>query len=70
MPETVYPFFSFSLTLGNLTSPTTKPVELHWQQQLEAAQNVLFCKELFSQLAREAVALQVVMLQCYMLHKY
>ena len=47
-----------SASLGNLTSPTTKPVELHWQQQLEAAQNVLFCKELFSQLAREAVALQ------------
>ena len=48
-----------SASLGNLTSPTTKPVELDWQQQLEAAQNVLFCKELFSQLAREAVTLQV-----------
>ena len=31
--------------------------ELHWQNKLEAAQNVLFCKELFSQLAREAVGL-------------
>lgn len=29
--------------------------DTHWQQKLEAAQNVLFCKELFSQLAREAV---------------
>ncbi|XP_064484913.1 mediator of RNA polymerase II transcription subunit 17-like isoform X2 [Ornithodoros turicata] len=29
-----------------------------WQQRLEAAQNVLFCRELFSQLAREAVQLQ------------
>ena len=47
-----------SATVGQLTSPATKPVELHWQQQLEAAQNVLFCKELFSQLAREAVKLQ------------
>lgn len=47
-----------SASLGNLTSPSTKPVDLHWQQQLEAAQNVLFCKELFSQLAREAVGLQ------------
>ncbi|XP_042219140.1 mediator of RNA polymerase II transcription subunit 17-like isoform X2 [Homarus americanus] len=28
-----------------------------WQQKLEKAQNVLFCKELFSQLAREAVKL-------------
>jgi len=47
-----------SATLGQLSSPAAKPVELHWQQQLEAAQNVLFCKELFSQLAREAVGLQ------------
>ena len=29
--------------------------DVHWQQKLEAAQNVLFCKELFSQLAREAI---------------
>ncbi|XP_035232454.1 mediator of RNA polymerase II transcription subunit 17-like [Stegodyphus dumicola] len=32
--------------------------ETHWQQKLEAAQNVLFCKELFSQLASEAVQMQ------------
>ncbi|XP_068990793.1 mediator of RNA polymerase II transcription subunit 17 isoform X3 [Neodiprion pinetum] len=32
--------------------------DMHWQQKLEAAQNVLFCKELFSQLAREAVHLR------------
>ncbi|XP_064113711.1 mediator of RNA polymerase II transcription subunit 17-like [Macrobrachium nipponense] len=31
--------------------------ETPWQQKLENAQNVLFCKELFSQLAREAVKL-------------
>lgn len=31
--------------------------DLHWQQKLEAAQNVLFCKELFSRLAMEAVQL-------------
>ncbi|XP_068244479.1 mediator of RNA polymerase II transcription subunit 17 [Palaemon carinicauda] len=31
--------------------------ETPWQQKLERAQNVLFCKELFSQLAREAVKL-------------
>jgi len=47
-----------SATLGQLSGPSSKPVEVHWQQQLEAAQNVLFCKELFSQLAREAVGLQ------------
>jgi len=47
-----------SATLGQLANQPSKPVELHWQQQLEAAQNVLFCKELFSQLAREAVGLQ------------
>ena len=50
---------SASLT-NNFTSSSSKPVDLHWQQQLEAAQNVLFCKELFSQLAREAVTLQVI----------
>lgn len=32
--------------------------DAHWQQVLETAQNVLFCKELFSQLAREAIQLQ------------
>jgi len=40
-----------------LPSPTPAPLDSHWQQKLEAAQNVLFCKELFSVLAREAVAL-------------
>lgn len=30
----------------------------NWQKTLEFAQNVLFCKELFNQLAREAVQLQ------------
>ncbi|XP_062619773.1 mediator of RNA polymerase II transcription subunit 17-like [Saccostrea cucullata] len=29
--------------------------ETYWQQKLEKAQNVLFCKEIFAQLAREAV---------------
>lgn len=33
--------------------------QLNWQKKLEDAQNVLFCKELFSQLAREAVQLQL-----------
>lgn len=37
--------------------PTSNPV-VNWQQKLEAAQNVLFCKELFNQLAKEAVQLQ------------
>lgn len=40
------------------TGPTTSNTEQHWQQKLEAAQNVLFCKELFNQLAKEAVQLQ------------
>ncbi|XP_041352687.1 mediator of RNA polymerase II transcription subunit 17-like [Gigantopelta aegis] len=47
----------------DLTSATLKmPAGLgsvrsdaYWQQKLEVAQNVLFCKELFAQLAREAV---------------
>ncbi|XP_057656069.1 mediator of RNA polymerase II transcription subunit 17 [Diorhabda carinulata] len=37
--------------------PPSNP-DMHWQQKLEAAQNVLFCKELFNQLAKEAVQLQ------------
>ncbi|KAF5308306.1 hypothetical protein FQR65_LT06299 [Abscondita terminalis] len=40
------------------SSPTTANSDVHWQQKLEAAQNVLFCKELFNQLAKEAVQLQ------------
>ena len=44
-----------SASLGQLNSPSSKPVELHWQQQLEAAHKV---KELFSQLGCEAVSLQ------------
>ncbi|XP_058802065.1 mediator of RNA polymerase II transcription subunit 17 [Phymastichus coffea] len=38
---------------GNKPDP-----DKNWQEKLEAAQNVLFCKELFSQLAREAVHLR------------
>ncbi|CAG2161689.1 unnamed protein product [Oppiella nova] len=34
-------------------------VDLNWHQKLENAQNVLFNKELFAQLAREAVQLQL-----------
>ncbi|RUS75973.1 hypothetical protein EGW08_016255 [Elysia chlorotica] len=49
--------------LMDLTSATLKmPASLgavspdaYWQQKLETAHNVLFCKELFAQLAREAV---------------
>ncbi len=53
------------MAVANLTnlepaqSPGGPKPEMHWQKKLEAAQNVLFCKELFSQLAREAIALQV-----------
>ena len=49
--------------LTDITSATLKmpaglgPVhpETYWKHKLEVAQNVLFCKELFAQLAREAV---------------
>ncbi|KAK7791432.1 hypothetical protein R5R35_014455 [Gryllus longicercus] len=40
------------------SGPTATNPDIHWQQKLEAAQNVLFCKELFNQLAKEAVQLQ------------
>ncbi|XP_065209478.1 mediator of RNA polymerase II transcription subunit 17 [Planococcus citri] len=42
--------------LSNPVAPSNP--DMHWQQKLEAAQNVLFCKELFNQLAKEAVQLQ------------
>ena len=29
--------------------------DVHWQKKLEQAQNVIFCKELFAQLARQSV---------------
>ena len=44
-----------SASLGQLNSPSSKPVELHWQQQLEAAHKV---KELFSQLRPSVRGLQ------------
>ncbi|XP_046389107.1 mediator of RNA polymerase II transcription subunit 17 isoform X2 [Ischnura elegans] len=48
-----------SSTINLLGSGTTSTnPDVHWQQKLEAAQNVLFCKELFNQLAKEAVQLQ------------
>lgn len=40
------------------SAPASTSPDIHWQQKLEAAQNVLFCKELFNQLAKEAVLLQ------------
>ncbi|CAH0407101.1 unnamed protein product [Chilo suppressalis] len=49
-----------TLSSSALNCPGTLPgdgAELHWQQKLEAAQNVLFCKELFARLAAEAVQL-------------
>jgi hypothetical protein len=32
-----------SATLGQLSSPAAKPVELRWQQQLEAGSSECFC---------------------------
>ena len=44
------------LTLSRLSAvPTTA----YWQNKLESAQNVLFCKELFAQLAKEAVQVNI-----------
>lgn len=49
---------SANINWMNNSSGTKIDPDTHWQQKLEAAQNVLFCKELFSQLAREAVHLK------------
>lgn len=43
----------------SLPMPQVLPQETSWQQKLENAQNHLFNKELFAQLAREAVQLQL-----------
>lgn len=66
MPTVVHVFSSFvpdqedlcaaSINLQNAHA-TTYGADVHWQQRLESAQNVLFCKELFNQLAKEAVQL-------------
>ncbi|RWS12809.1 mediator of RNA polymerase II transcription subunit 17-like isoform X2 [Dinothrombium tinctorium] len=52
-----------TLASGDLSIPlppvAVSSLESSWQQKLENAQNVLFCKELFAQLAREAVQLQL-----------
>ena len=47
-----------SATIGHYSGVTQNSADMNWKSKLEAAQNVLFCKELFSQLAREAVQLQ------------
>ncbi|CAD6234594.1 GSCOCG00002003001-RA-CDS [Cotesia congregata] len=44
--------FNLNLSPSNTAKPDS---DMDWQQKLEAAQNVLFCKELFNQLAREAI---------------
>ena len=49
------------MVMANLSQFGTfaaNPPDMHWQKKLEAAQNVLFCKELFAQLAKEAIQLQ------------
>ena len=51
--------FNTSFSSLSSTSPPSNP-DSSWQQKLEAAQNVLFCKELFNQLAKEAVQLQAL----------
>ena len=51
---------SANVSLLNDNAEYPKVKELYWQKKLEFAQNVLFCKELFSRLAREAVQLQAV----------
>ena len=46
-----------NLLAASLT-PSEGSQDVPWVRKLEAAQNVLFCKELFAHLAKEAVQLQ------------
>ncbi|CAN0089065.1 mediator of RNA polymerase II transcription subunit 17 [Lampetra fluviatilis] len=50
-------------TVNLFSCPARKPRQgaPHWQAKLEAAQNVLFCKEIFAQLSREAVQIKFQM---------
>ena len=41
-----------SATIGQFSGVAQNSADMNWKNKLEAAQNVLFCKELFSQLAR------------------
>ena len=41
---------------GIFCSPESNDAE--WQRKLESAQNAIFCRELFAQLAKEAIMLQ------------
>uniref|UniRef100_A0A5F7ZC31 Mediator of RNA polymerase II transcription subunit 17 n=1 Tax=Macaca mulatta TaxID=9544 RepID=A0A5F7ZC31_MACMU len=43
---------------STLEGQGTSPGSPHWQTKLEAAQNVLLCKEIFAQLSREAVQIK------------
>ncbi|CAJ0951904.1 unnamed protein product [Ranitomeya imitator] len=47
-----------TVNLFRRTLPKAKPGTPHWQTRLEAAQNVLLCKEIFAQLSREAVQIK------------
>ncbi|XP_038046078.1 mediator of RNA polymerase II transcription subunit 17-like isoform X2 [Patiria miniata] len=48
------------IATASLSQPSRSRVsaDAHWQERLEAAQTVLFCKEVFAQIAREAVQLR------------
>ncbi|KAG9491290.1 hypothetical protein GDO78_000011 [Eleutherodactylus coqui] len=47
-----------TVNLFRRTVPKAKAGTPHWQTKLEAAQNVLLCKEIFAQLSREAVQIK------------
>uniref|UniRef100_A0A8C0X1P0 Mediator of RNA polymerase II transcription subunit 17 n=1 Tax=Castor canadensis TaxID=51338 RepID=A0A8C0X1P0_CASCN len=47
-----------TVNLFKRSLPKSKPGSPHWQAKLEAAQNVLLCKEIFAQLSREAVQIK------------
>uniref|UniRef100_F6Q585 Mediator of RNA polymerase II transcription subunit 17 n=1 Tax=Callithrix jacchus TaxID=9483 RepID=F6Q585_CALJA len=47
-----------TVNLFKRSLPKSKPGSPHWQTKLEAAQNVLLCKEIFAQLSREAVQIK------------
>ncbi|KAI0208048.1 Mediator of RNA polymerase II transcription subunit 17 [Lamellibrachia satsuma] len=50
---------STDLASAELSLPRRSvPSDTHWQHKLEAAQNAIFCKEVFAQLSREAIQMK------------
>ena len=58
LPSSPKPFVPVVVSSPSLSSAPLHPGTQQWHVKLEAAQNVLLCKEIFAQLSREAVQIK------------